>query len=201
MVLCFLAKFEPLPASTRWAPSPGLTPFLTSRGTSCTQTCRCFWKLLLTKTSGVFSSLQAGTWAFHNPHGWEPTPIPKKDPWEWYIYLPDCLIFDGNLEGTLPKTNQQHQNPTAKLIFPTERCVLAASLVFGSRFTNLDFPEITGVPFPFQNATFWVQIGIRANRSRWNLTRYMDPSWNFELGMDTLGPVAPSQDSSGKCKV
>ena len=22
-------------------------------------------------------------------------------------------------------------------------------------FTNLDFPEIAGVPFPFQNATFW----------------------------------------------
>ena len=27
-------------------------------------------------------------------------------------------------------------------------------------FTNLDFPEIFGVPFPFQNATFYGEVEI-----------------------------------------
>ena len=45
--------------------------------------------------------------------------------------------------------------------------------VFGQMkeyFTNLEFPEIAGVPFPFQNGYLLREIG-RVYRSRANLTR------------------------------
>ena len=39
-----------------------------------------------------------------------------------------------------------------------------------SYFTNMDFPEIAGVPFPFQKATFWGLTGRVFGREN-NLTR------------------------------